>query len=195
MTRATAANQRGDFVAAAVFAEDAVKFSAADPDPQSALTLRLQGLFALGAAALGVGDLDISLRAYQEIIDIAASHGETVWRSYALFNHGLVAWHRGEVDQARGCVQECLRVARDYETEDRYGTIPSKYWRGSRRGNSSTGAPPSCSARPTGCPRIAALRSPRSVQLAADHDACERQVRQALGEAEFSRAFRQGCMS
>ncbi len=194
-TRATAANQRGDSAAAAEFATAALTFLTAVPEPESVLALRLQVLFSQGAAALGAGDLDTSLRSYQEIIDITTSRGETVWRSYALLNHGLVAWHRGKPGEAWRYTQECLRVARDYETDDRYGTnsVEILAWVAAREQRHRHAAVLLGAADKLYADRNDRVASYRS--LAADHDACARQVRRALGEAEFSRAFREGRMS
>jgi predicted ATPase/DNA-binding NarL/FixJ family response regulator len=194
-TRATAANQHGDFAAAAEFAKLALTFLAAESQSEPALTLRLEGLFALGAAALGAGDLHTSLRSYQEIIDIATARGETVWWSYALFNRGLVAWRRGDVDAAHHYVQQCLRVAREYETDDRYRTsaVEMLAWIATRQQQYRRAATLLGAADKLFRDRNVQVASFRV--LAADHDACERQVRQALGEVEFSRAFRQGWVS
>jgi predicted ATPase/DNA-binding NarL/FixJ family response regulator len=193
-TRATAANQRGDFATAADFGRSALESLAAVPESEyeSALPLRLQVLFGLGAAALGAGDLDTSLRSYQEVIDITTFRGETVWRSYALLNRGLVAWRRGEVDETRTYVQECLRVARDYETGDLYGinSVEVLAWIAAREQQHQRAATLLGAADKLLTDRNLRIASYRS--LAADHDDCERQVRQTLGEAEYDRSFRQG---
>jgi len=67
-----------------------------------------------------------------------------------------------------------------------------KRWPGSPRRGTSTSAPRSCSAPPLACGSPSARPWRATRPLAGHHRDCERQARQALGEAAYQAAYRRG---
>jgi predicted ATPase/DNA-binding CsgD family transcriptional regulator len=161
--------------------------TAQEPD----LALRLSLLLTLGGYAVVAGDHDRSRRTFQEVVDITEPRGESMCRSTAYWGLGLVAWRASDDAEAERCAVKAIRIERKMGRQDRYITALSVEllaWIavGRRRYHDA--------AVLLGVVDTLVTESgtPLAAMLTADHDACEQEARDMLGDAPFTTAFRNG---
>jgi DNA-binding CsgD family transcriptional regulator len=159
--------------------------------PESNVALRLSLLLTLGGYAVVARDHDRARRTFQEVVEITEPRGEAVSRSTAVWGLSLVAWRAGEDTDAGKRAAEAIRIERKMGRQDRYITALSAEllaWVAAGRQQYRHAA--------TLLGVVDALvtesGTPLPAMLTADHEACERQVRDALGDAPFTDAFRHG---
>jgi predicted ATPase/DNA-binding NarL/FixJ family response regulator len=161
--------------------------------PPPYLYLYLNVLVTLCSAAGLAGDQERARGCQREMLAIVEPRGAGYHWSLALFVGGLVAWLRGDLREAAAQELECLRVKRAWESDDRHGTAQSLEvlaWvtagqRQHRRAATLLGAADTLWTD-VGTP-VTALG-----HIFGHHATCERQTRAALGDAEFTDAFRHG---
>ena len=157
------------------------------------LNLRLQLLIQLGQAAALTGEHDRARRCFQEALEIAEATGASVYRIWAAWGLGLVAWRRGESSAADHQMRECLRFARQEEMPDPYVaalSVESLAWIAAERQQHRRAAVllgvvdgvQTGLGRPVNTSQV----------LIADHDECARRARTGLGDTEFADAVRHG---
>ena len=171
--------------------EDALTIVSELPAPE--LELRLAILIWLGMYTGLSGDQQRSHDCYQEIMAITVPRHGIHYRSYALWALGMEALHRGDLDDATEHVTASLRIKQTGLSVDRYGIalcMEAFAWiaagrRQHRRAATLLGA-------------AAALWTDIGMSvgthghLICDHEACERQARDGLGETAYTDAFRYG---
>jgi predicted ATPase len=161
--------------------------------PESELELQLELLLVRAMAAGLVGDWRRAAACHEEMLAISRPRGEGYYRSYAMWVRGLAAWRQGDLEEAEGYEVGALRLKQAQPSQDRYGValcLETLAWiRGSqqqhRRAAFLLGAAGGIWAD-LGIP-ISWHR-----HLVAYHEACERQARDALGNAAFRDAVRHG---
>ena len=150
-------------------------------------------LLAFGLAAGLAGDHERADAVPQEMLAIVEPRGEGLHRSFALWAGGLITWLRGDLRRAAAQEVESLRLKRAWGAEDRYGIalcLEVLAWitadqQRHRRAATLLGAADTLWTD-IGIP-ITAYR-----HLVGYHDACERRIRDALGDAAFADAFHHG---
>ncbi len=100
----TALMSGGDFKCAAAHLEDALR--ASDDD-----NVQVNAMLLLGWALEFAGETRRALSWQEKALALATSRGETVYRSYALWELGIRWLQHGRSDRAEQLLQEGLRVA------------------------------------------------------------------------------------
>ncbi len=189
--RGVAAMFRGEPAAAPDLLGRALEQVAAAPEPD--LDVRLRTLFALGVVAERTGDPSLADACYREMLAVTEPRGEVFYRSMALWMAALGAWRQGRFAQAAATAREGLRITRAHGFHYWFSiamSLEALAWiaggqRQHRRAATLLGA-------------VDALFSDLGTAVAtyqnliADHEACERQARDALGAAVFAAAFHRG---
>lgn len=145
----------------------------------------------LAVASIFLGDLDRAGELCEEACATGAAHGEQWAQAYAIFVQALVALGRGDFARAAERGRHCLRVKRKFH--DLLGivlAIELLAWNEAARGHWEPAATMLGSAQPiwqaVGFPMFG------SRYFGAPHGECESSARRALGEGQFSAAFRRG---
>jgi predicted ATPase/DNA-binding CsgD family transcriptional regulator len=159
--------------------------------PEPDLVLRLSLLLTLGGYAIVVRDHDRAGRTFQEVLESTEPRGEDMCRSTAIWGLGLVAWREDADAEAGKRAAEAIRIERKMGRHDRYITTLSVAllaWiaAGQRRYGRAAALLGVVDTL------VTASGIPLPAMLVADHDACQRQTRDALGDAAFADAFRDG---
>ena len=162
-------------------------------EPDGDLDLHLNVLLALGTAAGLAGGHETASACVREILAIVEPRGGNLHRSYALWVGGLSAWRRGDLHQAAVQEAESLRLKKSSGSDDRFGIglcLEVLAWVNAdqqlhRRAATLLGA------ADTLCIDVGASIT-LHLFLVGYHDACERQTRDALGDAAFIDAFHHG---
>ncbi len=178
---------RDDMPAAAESCERGLAILSRAPQPELEVRLVLLGMLGLA------GDRQRAHAANQEILAITEPFGEGVIRSYALWALGLEAWRQGKFHEAASQVRDGLRIKQAQAPDDRHSIglwLEVLAWiaasqQQARRAANLLGAADALWTH-LGTP-ITALPP-----LAGDHNACERQAHDALGDAAYDQAFRNG---
>jgi predicted ATPase/DNA-binding CsgD family transcriptional regulator len=161
--------------------------------PDRDLDLDLTVLLIFATAAGLAGDHERAIACQREMLAIVEPRGTSPYRSAAVWVGGLIAWLRGELGQAAAQVVESLRLKRARASDDRYGVtmcLEVLAWitadqQRHRRAATLLGA---AHAHWTDVgASITAFG-----HLIGHHNACERQTRDALGDAAFADAFHHG---
>jgi len=157
------------------------------------LDLYLQVLRTFGVASGLSGDQQRASTCVQEMLSIVEPRGEGRYRSAALWVGGLTAWLRRDLPQGVAHLVECLRLKRAWGSEDLYVTawcLEVLAWIAADQQRHRPAATLLGAAnalwRDIGSP-IAAAR-----HLVGFHHACERQIRDALGNAAYTDAYHHG---
>jgi predicted ATPase/DNA-binding NarL/FixJ family response regulator len=161
--------------------------------PDLDLDLYLSVLIPFGAATALVGDYERASACVREMLAIVEPRGERLQQSHALFLNGLIAWLRGDLRQAAAQELKCLRLKQTWGLDDRYGAavcLEVLAWitadqQRHRRAATLLGA-----ADALWTDIGTSITSSR--HLVGFHDARERQIRDAVGDAAFTEAFRHG---
>jgi non-specific serine/threonine protein kinase len=156
--------------------------------------LRALLLAAMAGAAGLAGDEDRVAASDVELAALTEEGGELIRRWYSACSQwalGLVAWHRGDLDRATDLQQQSLRLRAGLT--DRLGVtycLETLAWTAAS-GQQHERAAVLLSAA-NGLRRSMALTLDGQQHLAGYHADCERQARQALGEAAFQAAGDRG---
>jgi ATP/maltotriose-dependent transcriptional regulator MalT len=161
--------------------------------PTSDPHLYLIVLSTFSHAAGLAGDHERALPAQREMLATAESRGAVLHQSIAQWTGGLIAWTRGDFDHATAQVVEALRLKELWASHDRYTTaqcIELLAWITTGQGRHGR------AATLLGAADMIWTDSGTSIafylHLVGHHDACERLVRDALGEVAFTDAFHHG---
>ena len=159
--------------------------------PEPAMTLRQHLLLQVLLAAGLTGDYVRAGQCYQEVEQLVGPRSEVAGRSYAKWALGLAAWRAADAGEADHHVQESLRIQRTAGHRSPYTTalaLEVLAWiaagqRQHRRAATLLGAAHTLQT---------ALAHNLAGLLVGDHEPCERQARDALGDSAFLDAFRHG---
>jgi len=87
------------------------------------LTTRAMALALLARAHESRGDADAALACNQRVLELSNAHGESVFRSWALWSIGIERWRKGDRERATEMLKQGLQVAqqlRDARTAASY---------------------------------------------------------------------------
>jgi predicted ATPase/DNA-binding CsgD family transcriptional regulator len=154
-------------------------------------TLRVHFLLALGPAAALTGDHERAARCFQETIQITEPRGEIANQANARLGLGMIAWRRGDPDQAGHHLAAALQTQQASRLQEGHTLctgVDLLAWISAHRGQHRR------AAILFGFADAARTRCGISLSgmVQPDHDAYERQVRDVLGDAGFAEAFRRG---
>jgi non-specific serine/threonine protein kinase len=149
-------------------------------------------LLGLVSAAGAAGDEERAVAAHRELATLTEAAGDFIrsWYSgWSLLALGMVAWRRGDLDRAAGLLQQSLRLHSNDPMGSAYcleylawiTASQHQYERAAVLLGAATGRRQSMGFTLDGIP----------IQ-AGHHQDCERQARQALGEASFQAAYHRG---
>ncbi len=161
--------------------------------PDLDLDLYLSVLLTFALAAELAGDHERANSCLQEIMAIVGPGGGRLHRAAVLTWGGLISWRQGDLRQAAAQTRKCLQVNQAWESRNPYGIVlclETLAWitadeRRYRRAATLLGA-----ADALWTDLGATISSYR--HLVGFHDACERQLRDAMGDPAFADAFRHG---
>ena len=184
---------RGDLPAAIeAFGRVAVVLATA-PEPEPWTELQVLHRIALGAAAALAGDHARAGASLREVLAITESRGESRYRSFALWAQAMSAWRLGNVHDTMTSLATSLRLKHVPGSTDRFGTarcFEAMDWVAARQEQYERAVTLLGAAEAV----WTEIGTPITIQghMSADHEACERQVREELGETAFTDAFRPG---
>ena len=174
----------GDFKAAAAHFKDALR--ASDDD-----NLQVNAMLLLGWALEFAGDTRRALTWQEKALALATSRGETVFRSYALWELGIRWAQHGRSDRAEELLQEGLRVAQLINDQrNAAGCLEGLAWIAAQENNPRAAAV-MMGAADTLAQAIGSVAIPLP-RLHDFHAECECRAREALGDEEFTAAREQG---
>jgi predicted ATPase/DNA-binding CsgD family transcriptional regulator len=160
-----------------------------DRDPHLYLMVLSSYCMAAGLA----GDQDRAVAAQREMLEIVESREAGFHRSIALWVGSLIAWRRGDLRQAAEQVLQALRLKQPRVSHDRYTTaqcLEVLAWITADEGRHRRAAGLLGAAEALwteiGTPITSFLH------LVGSHEACERDLRAALGDTMFADAFQHG---
>ncbi|MEU2033713.1 LuxR C-terminal-related transcriptional regulator [Nocardia amamiensis] len=128
---------------------------------------------------------------HEKALALTESHGESVYRSYALWATAVAAWSQGDRDRAMGQLQQGLRLARRQKDPVTTATVlETLAWivgaeGGARSAAVLMGAAEALSQATASCTVL-------YPNLAVHHEDCERVARRTLGRRAFEAAYREG---
>jgi predicted ATPase/DNA-binding CsgD family transcriptional regulator len=166
---------------------------APDLNPEPSLDLRLSVLLTLGTAAARAGYLEWAGDLVRELLAMVEPRGDGLDRSLVLWVGGYTDWLRGDLRPAAEQDLESVRLKQACESDDRYGMalcLELLSWITADQRRHSRAATLLGVANALWTDVGSAITS--YPHLVGHHDACERQIRDALGEAAFADAFGHG---
>ncbi len=179
-----AALMRSDFDRARTCLEAAID---TDRDP----VLKASALLLLGWTHELNGDCGTALGWLQQALALAESHGESVFRSYALRAIGITQWRLGEPDRATQTLREGIRLAQLVnDPRNVAACLEALAWIAGDQLNPRRAVVLMAAAERL----VQAVGSSAAVfpHLAVFHEECERRAREALDAAEFDAAREKG---
>ncbi|GAB2633117.1 protein kinase [Prescottella soli] len=143
----------------------------------------------LGWAYGVLGDIANSMECNDRVLATTEAHGESMFRSYALWGSAIARWMEGDLDQARRSAEEGLRLIRSVD-DPAAGAIYLGVlgWIASSA-DQATRAAVLLGAADSLRRTMGLLMFPRITALDAE---CEQRVRRSLGERAFDAALRTG---
>ena len=138
------------------------------------------------------GDEERAAACHREVLaltEVGSEYIRNTYSAYSLWALGAAAWRRGDLDRATGLQRQSLRLRRD----DRMGTafcLEALAWIAASQWHYERAAVLLGTA--VGLLQSMGTTLDGNQQVAACHRDCERQARQALGEAAFQAAYRRG---
>ncbi|MGB8390384.1 tetratricopeptide repeat protein [Mycobacterium sp.] len=152
--------------------------------------VQVNAMFLLGWALEFAGETRRSLAWQEKALALATSRGETVYRSYALWELGIRWFQHGRSDRAEQLLQEGLRVAQLINDQrNAAGCLEGSAWIAAQK-NNPRGAAVLTGAADALARAVGSVAMPLP-QLRDFHDECERRTRKALGYEEFNAARQQ----
>ena len=149
-------------------------------------------LICLANAAGLAGDEERAGACHRELAALTEAGSEDIrsaYCAYPLWTLGAAAWRRGDLDRATGLEQQSLRLHRN----DRMGSafcLEALAWIAASRHQYERAA--ALLGAATGLWQFMGTTLDGNQHVAGYHRDCERQARQALGEAAFQAAYRRG---
>jgi predicted ATPase/DNA-binding NarL/FixJ family response regulator len=149
-------------------------------------------LICLATAAGLAGDEERAAACHREMAALTEAGSEytrRMYSAYSLWALGAAAWRRGDLERATGLQQQSLRLRR----YDRLGAtlcVEALAWIAASRDQYERAAVLIGAA--TGLLRSMGATLDSNQHMAGYHRDCERQARQALGEAAFQAAYNRG---
>ncbi|MBB5157075.1 non-specific serine/threonine protein kinase [Saccharopolyspora phatthalungensis] len=187
VAEAVAAMQQYDFSKAVVLLEE---FVARHRNTEE-LDWLASALLNLGISHSVRGDGERAMANWTKLLDLCEQHRETWRRTWALWGLGLEAWRQGDWDRAEACELQCLDAQRVFDdTTCAANCIETISWIAASTERSEQAAELAGAAH-----TLRGHRSgPRSQFpfFAEYQDRCQAQVRRALGEEKYTRAFNKG---
>ena len=162
--------------------------------PAAAVQARLRALLliCLAVAAGLAGDEERAVACHRELAALTEAGGDYTrrWSSaYSLWALGAAAWRRGDLDRAAGLHQQSLRL-RDNDQMGTTFSVEALAWIAASRHQDERAAVLLGAA--SGLLRSMGTTLDGFQPLAGHQRDCERQARQALGEAAFQAAWQRG---
>ncbi|MGW0174035.1 protein kinase domain-containing protein [Rhodococcus sp. NPDC003322] len=155
------------------------------------LIAQVWALIALGWAYGLNEDTTGALKCHEKVLALTESHGESVFRSHALWAAGVDLWRQGDRDRALRLLQEALALVRP--RKDAFlaaQCIEAMAWIASAEDDALRAAVLLSAAQAMG--QVTDASSVVFPNLIVDHDECERSTRRALGQRAFEAAHREG---
>jgi non-specific serine/threonine protein kinase len=135
------------------------------------------------------GDTERATECYERVLATTEAHGESAFRSYALWGVGVARWRQGDLDRARRSAEDGLRLIRSFDdpvTGAAYlETLSWIAWSGDQMARAAVLLGAADSLRRS----LGFLLFP---QILVHHDECEQGVRRSLGEQAFASAHHTG---
>jgi predicted ATPase/DNA-binding NarL/FixJ family response regulator len=182
-----AALHEGDTRRAVLQLEEAQRLMRAEGDLFGAVMSSL----AFGVGLSDAGDTARAVRLYEECLELTARHGETWCRLYALTVLAIELWRLGDVRQATELARQALLLGESFDDRLNMAVdIEILAWTAASDGDCARavlllGAADAV-ARSVG---MTVLRIRRFIGY---HEACERTLRESLGEKDYARLFQSG---
>ncbi|WP_345342849.1 protein kinase domain-containing protein [Rhodococcus olei] len=177
----------GDLASACVRLERALDVFVARGD----LLAQVSVLLTLGWARELQRDTARALESHEKVLAITESHGESVFRSHALWATAVAVWSQGDRDRPPQLLQQALGLVRRWR--DPFLTaacLEGLAWTVSAEGRARRAAVLMGAAQAQG--RLAGASIVVFPGLLVHHDECERNTRRALGPRAFEAAHRDG---
>lgn len=149
------------------------------------------GLMSLGWAHEMRGEQARALPWYEQTLALSESHGESVYRTNALWSIGVAKWRLGERDEAVRRLREALQLARvTNDARVAAACLEALAWIAIEDGDARLSTVlMSAAATLFRAVGTAMLDFP---ELVDHHRRCEQRAREALGDSEFESACREG---
>jgi len=184
MAEGVTALMSADFTGAAAHLKDALRAS----DDEN---VQVNAMLLLGWALEFAGDSG-ALAWQQKALDLATSRGESVYRSFALWELGINCWQHGQPDRAERLLREGLGFARLIDDRrNAAGCLEGLAWIAAQKNNPKDAAV-MMGAADALARAIGSVTVPALPRLHVFHAECESRSREALGGAEFGAARQQG---
>lgn len=158
---------------------------------QVELALQVGATYTLGWAHEMRGDTHRAIECYERVLATTKSHGESVYRSYALWALGVAVWRQGDNARATMVLEESLQIAHRVDDPLTAATcLETLAWIACSNHDPSRAATLMAAAEAL----VQSVGSSTVIfpNLSHHHDHCERAVRRALGERTFNSALRKG---
>ena len=179
-----AALMAGDSQRASACLEDA--FGKTD-DP----TLQAAAMLLLGWGLEFRGETTRALIWQEKALALSESHGESVYRGYALWSIGVGWWRHGDRDRAEQLLKECLRAThRVNDPRQSAASLEALAWIGGETRDPWRAVVLMAAAEALG--RSVGSTAVVLPHLQVFHDECQRRAREALDAEEFEAAHLEG---
>jgi tetratricopeptide (TPR) repeat protein len=161
--------------------------------------LGVQGIPAAQAAALLMlgwahelrGDMHGALVCHEKALALSESHGEFVYRTYALWSIGVAKWREGEGDRAAQLLKQGLELAHLVNDPRMAAScLEALAWIVGEKHNPRVAVVMMGAAETLG--HAVGSATVAFPNLFVYHEECERQAREALGAQEFEAAHEEG---
>ncbi|MFC9361779.1 protein kinase [Rhodococcus sp. NPDC057014] len=155
------------------------------------LIFRVEALMSLGLAYTWQEAFERAISAFEEVLTLTQSRGESVFQAFALWAIGVAYWRGGNRDRATTQLEQGLRLAR--VANDKVGSascMEALAWIAGDRGETYRAAVLMAAA--DNVSHAVGSSSVYLPGLPACHTGCERQVRRTLGVRKFDVARQEG---
>jgi non-specific serine/threonine protein kinase len=175
----------GEFDSACARFDDALN-TVADP------TLQVAAMLLLGWALEFRGEMGRALIWQEKAHALAESHGESVYREYALWSLGIGWWRHGKPDRAEQLLKDALRMTQLVDDPRQAGaSLEGLAWIAAEKGDSRRAVVMMAAAETL--VHAVGASTVFLPHLLVFHEECERRTREALGAKEFEAARQEGC--
>jgi tetratricopeptide (TPR) repeat protein len=155
------------------------------------LTKQVSALQVLAWARELRGDLAEAVACYEKVLALTESHGESVFRSYALWGIGIARWREGDCDRADELLEQGVRLARQLNDRRTCAScIAGLAWIAGDAGESRRAVVLMAAAKALGqAVNSSVVVFPKLLEYEAD---CERRALEALDSDSFEAARQEG---
>ncbi|WP_345342917.1 ATP-binding protein, partial [Rhodococcus olei] len=158
---------------------------------QGDLLAQVLVLLALGWAHELQQDTARALKCHEKVLAITESHGESVYRSHALWGAAVAVWHEGDRDRALRLLQQGLALVRRRRDPHLAATcLEARAWIVSAEGSARRAVVLLGAAQALG--QMTGASTVVFPGLLVHHDECERNTRRTLGQRAFEAAHHEG---